>query len=204
MNMEWLKNTSWLIPNWAWIAIAAVIVIFAIVIIAVAVSGSKKKKNNAKSSQTVSTEPNDVKSSVSETSEEQSEEKSDRVKEEKAAKTESVKTSKTEDNKTVKAEDGKTAKTDNAAKTEEQEKTDSAAKPTDDKKAANKVYHISKRKDDGKWQVKLAGGSKALKLFKTQAEAIDYAKALAETQEARIVIHKTDGSFRNLTYGGKK
>ena len=38
-----------------------------------------------------------------------------------------------------------------------------------------KIYHISKRKEDGKWQVKFANGERALKLFDTQAEAIDFA-----------------------------
>lgn len=72
------------------------------------------------------------------------------------------------------------------------------------KKASTiKVYHISKRKDDGMWQVKLAGGAKAIKLFKTQAEAIDLAKSLADSQDGRIVIHKEDGSFRKLTYSKK-
>lgn len=67
-------------------------------------------------------------------------------------------------------------------------------------KNAVKVYHISKRKDDGKWQIKAAGGARAIKLFNTQAEAIDYAKTLAGKQDANIVIHKTDGSFRKLKY----
>lgn len=66
--------------------------------------------------------------------------------------------------------------------------------------AKKKVYHISKRKKDGKWQVKAAGAVKALKLFDTQAEAIDYAKEVAGNQEAKIMIHKVDGSFRPLTY----
>lgn len=66
--------------------------------------------------------------------------------------------------------------------------------------SATKVYHISKRKEDGMWQIKAAGGEKAIKLFKTQKEAIDYCKKLAENQEANIMIHKEDGSFRKLTY----
>lgn len=69
---------------------------------------------------------------------------------------------------------------------------------------ANKVYHIAKRKADGKWQVKIAGGAKAIKLFNTQLEAIDFAKKLAENQEPKIVIHKEDGTFRRLTYHKKK
>ena len=67
-------------------------------------------------------------------------------------------------------------------------------------KSASKVYHISKRKDDGRWQIKAEGGAKAIKLFLTQKEAIDYCKTLAGNQEARIMIHKEDGSFRKLTY----
>ena len=62
-----------------------------------------------------------------------------------------------------------------------------------------KNYHISKR-DDGKWQVTLAGGEKAIKLFDTQAEAIDYAKSVAENQEGNITIHKRDGKIRKQNY----
>ncbi len=68
------------------------------------------------------------------------------------------------------------------------------------KDAADRVYHISYRKETRKWQVKAVGDTKALKLFWTQAEAIEYAKSVAGNQEGRIVIHKEDGSFRKLTY----
>lgn len=68
------------------------------------------------------------------------------------------------------------------------------------KDAADRVYHISYRKDTRKWQVKAVGDTKALKLFWTQAEAIEYAKSVAGNQEGRIVIHKEDGSFRKLNY----
>lgn len=77
------------------------------------------------------------------------------------------------------------------------------AKPAKEAKPASKVYHISKRKDDNKWQVKAQGADKALKLFLTQEEAIEFAKKTAGNQEARIVIHKADGSFRSLTYKKK-
>ena len=63
-----------------------------------------------------------------------------------------------------------------------------------------KVYHITKRAVDGKWQVKFSKGKKAIKLFDTQAEAIDFAKHLAYNQDASIMIHKEDGSFRRLRY----
>ena len=71
-------------------------------------------------------------------------------------------------------------------------------KPVESK--ATKTYHISKRKDDNRWQVKAEGADKALKLFLTQAEAIAFAKKTAGNQDARIMIHKEDGSFRRLTY----
>ena len=60
----------------------------------------------------------------------------------------------------------------------------------------NKVYLISKRKTDGKWQVKFANGERALKLFDTQLEAIAYAKEKAKNQDGSISIHKVDGKIR--------
>jgi Na+-transporting methylmalonyl-CoA/oxaloacetate decarboxylase gamma subunit len=58
-----------------------------------------------------------------------------------------------------------------------------------------RVYHISQH-DGGKWQVKLATGQKAIKLFDTQAEAIDYAKGLVKTQGGSIRVHSMKGSIR--------
>ena len=48
----------------------------------------------------------------------------------------------------------------------------------------NKNYHVSKRSEDGKWQVKFANGQKAIKLFATQAEAIEFAKKALAVIEA--------------------
>ena len=62
-----------------------------------------------------------------------------------------------------------------------------------------KNYHVAKR-PDGKWQVKFAGGEKAIKLFDTQAEAIAYAKKLAINQDGSISIHKKDGKMRKQKY----
>ncbi len=86
----------------------------------------------------------------------------------------------------------------------EEETTEAAEAAEAAKKPATKVYHVSKRKADGKWQVKFANGQKAIKLFDTQLDAIDYAKKLAASQDGRIVIHKEDGSFRKLTYTKKQ
>ncbi len=68
------------------------------------------------------------------------------------------------------------------------------------KKDDAKVYHVSKRKEDGKWQVKFANGEKALKLFDTQAEAIAFAKEKAKNQDGSISIHKADGKIRKQKY----
>ena len=66
-----------------------------------------------------------------------------------------------------------------------------------------KVYHVSLRKDDGKWQVKYGGGKKAIKLFDTQAEAIKFAEERADSQEGSISIHKKDGKIRKQDYSKK-
>ena len=90
-----------------------------------------------------------------------------------------------------------------AAKPAKAETKKPAAKPAakvEEKDISNKIYHISKRKEDGKWQVKFASGQKAIKLFDTQAEAIDYAKKLADNQEGSISIHKVDGKIRKQNY----
>lgn len=82
--------------------------------------------------------------------------------------------------------------------TEEEE--DVTKEPSKERKASTKkVYHISYRKEDGQWQVKL-GGKKVLKLFKTQAEGIEYAKSLADNQDGSIVIHMKDGTIRKQKY----
>lgn len=110
----------------------------------------------------------------------------------------------------------KTAKpvADDAAATSAAEKPKTAAKPAAEKpapakpaakttaantaKTSGKVYHITKRKEDGKWQIKAEGAEKAIKLFKTQKEAIEYCKTLAGNQDASIMVHKEDGSFRKV------
>ena len=59
-----------------------------------------------------------------------------------------------------------------------------------------KQYHISRRADINKWQVKAAKGEKATKLFDTQKEAIEYAKTLAGNQDASIRVHSRAGKIR--------
>ena len=68
----------------------------------------------------------------------------------------------------------------------------SAAKKTD-----SKVWHITKRDEDGMWQVKAEGASKATKLFRTKAEAEEYVKTLVNNNEgSRVVKHKKTGEFQ--------
>jgi hypothetical protein len=60
-----------------------------------------------------------------------------------------------------------------------------------------RVYHISRSKFVSRsWQVKLAGGEKAIKIFPTQAEAINFAKGLVRSQGGSIRIHSMKGQLR--------
>ncbi|UAL08244.1 MAG: DUF2188 domain-containing protein [Candidatus Methanogranum gryphiswaldense] len=60
-----------------------------------------------------------------------------------------------------------------------------------------KIWHITKRSDDGMWQIKAEGASRATKLFKTKAEAEDHVKTLKKNNEgSRVVPHKKDGKYQ--------
>jgi len=83
-------------------------------------------------------------------------------------------------------------------------------KPAPEKKEEPKAakYHISQNKDKKsarfkEWRVRKEGSQKTIKYFQTQAEAIDFAKGLANNQDASIVIHKVDGSIRKQDYSEK-
>ena len=67
--------------------------------------------------------------------------------------------------------------------------------PTDEARSG-KIYHITPRQDDGLWQVRFVRGSKAVKLFTTQKEAIDYAQKLADSQGVSIRVHNRKGKIR--------
>ena len=81
----------------------------------------------------------------------------------------------------------------------DQTETEQPAESSAPKKPTVKNYHISLR-PDGKWQVKLSKGGKAIKLFRTQAEAIAFAKSRAKSQDGHITIHKVDGKIRKQKY----
>lgn len=67
------------------------------------------------------------------------------------------------------------------------------AKKEAPKKDATRTYHLVKR-SDGKWEVKYAGGQKAIKLFDTQKEAIEYSKKMAENQGGSMLVHNSKGA----------
>lgn len=56
-------------------------------------------------------------------------------------------------------------------------------------------YHVVKR-SDGKWEVKFAGGQKAIKLFATQKEAVEYSKVMAENQNGVVLVHNSKGAAK--------
>ena len=70
----------------------------------------------------------------------------------------------------------------------------SKAKP----KPKKQSYHITKHTSGG-WQIKKGKAERALKRFKTQKEAIEYAKEL-EKKGASYMIHKQDGTTRKKKY----
>ena len=55
-----------------------------------------------------------------------------------------------------------------------------------------RTYHVVKR-EDGKWEVKYAGGEKAIKLFATQKEAIEFTKVMAKNQDGTMLVHNSKG-----------
>lgn len=57
-----------------------------------------------------------------------------------------------------------------------------------------KVYHVSKRASDNKWQVFIQGSDKVIKLFDTKVEAEEYCTKMAINQSATLQIHKSKGA----------
>ena len=57
---------------------------------------------------------------------------------------------------------------------------------------STRVYHVAKR-EDGMWQVKFAGGEKAIKLFKTQKEALEYSRKMTKNQKGTMLVHNSRG-----------
>lgn len=81
-----------------------------------------------------------------------------------------------------------------AKKTEPVKKAEPKKEPAkkEDEKPTFRTYHVVKR-EDGKWEVKFAGGEKAIKLFDTQKEAVEYSKVMAERQDGSVLVHNSKG-----------
>ena len=88
----------------------------------------------------------------------------------------------------------KPAKAAPAKKPAPAKKVEPAKKPAAKKEEVNfRTYHLVKRAD-GKWEVKYAGGQKAIKLFDTQKEALEYSKKMAENQDGKVLVHNSKGA----------
>lgn len=57
-----------------------------------------------------------------------------------------------------------------------------------------KVYHLTKRKEDGMWAITFVGGKKPVKLFKTKKEAEEYLEVLTKNQGATALIRNSKGA----------
>ena len=214
--MGWFTNQTAGLYNWIWVAIIAVAVIIVTIIIICAVRKKGSKKSAPAEDETAKVDQPDTAPVTEDALPEQpAESPAEEGATDGTVETEPV----TADEKQADAAQDGAQKEENVKDTKEPAKKEQpAAQPAPAKKEqpaaqpapakqeqtaakpATKTYHISLRKSDGMWQVKAAGAEKAIKLFNTQAEAIEYCKPLAENQDANIMIHKKDGSFRKLTY----
>lgn len=186
---ELFKIGKFSVTGWMVVTLAAFVLCLFIILLCVCVhKRKKKKKKEAHELETLSTQ---------EEKEEKvliiaEEEKPLEIKEETTMKQEKKETEKKPVKKEAKKGPVKTAAL--KEKKDEKEKTEE-----NKKEIANKNYHVSLR-EDGKWQVKFAKGERALKVFSTQAEAIEFAKEKAVNQNGSITIHKKDGKIRKQKY----
>lgn len=195
------------LPLWAWIVIAAVVLIAIIIIAVVAAKIARAKKQNATYEEEDEEEfsaPADDATPVEQTvaakpaQEEPAPQPKEKAEPEKPAPVTAQKAAPAPAARPAQPAAKSAAKSEPvrpAAETEEEKQIEEIAKTS-----GPKVYHITKRLSDGKWQIKFNKGKKAIKLFDTQVQAIEYAKALAQNQEGSIMIHKEDGTFRKLRY----
>ena len=187
------------IPYWAWFTmfLGAACLVIAAILIPCLIMKNKQQDEKSEDNTEEKAEAN---------SEDTAEAKEENKKEEKVEKVEEKATvapaEEKEEEKGKKTTAKKTtAKTATKTETKKEEAKETKSETKEESPASEtKVYHISKRKEDKKWQVKAEGADKALRLFFTQSDAIEYAKKVAGNQEGRIVIHKEGGGFRKLNY----
>ncbi len=80
-------------------------------------------------------------------------------------------------------------------KTKELESKADAPEKSSSPSKSGGAYFVSPHPDGG-WQVKKANAQKALKRFKTKAEAEEYAKQVASNQGTTVVRQKKDGKIQ--------
>ena len=68
---------------------------------------------------------------------------------------------------------------------------------------ATKVYHVSKRASDNKWQVFIQGSDKVIKLFDTKVQAEEYCEKMAQNQGATLLMHKSKGASKGKASAAK-
>ena len=68
---------------------------------------------------------------------------------------------------------------------------------------ASKIYHVSKRASDSKWQVFIHGSDKVIKLFDTKPEAEAYCKQMAKNQRATLLVHNSKGASKGKANAAK-
>ncbi|MGI6734724.1 MAG: hypothetical protein BWY30_00805 [Tenericutes bacterium ADurb.Bin239] len=61
-------------------------------------------------------------------------------------------------------------------------------------KEYDRIYHIMKRAKDDRWIVKIAQSRKAIKIFDTQKEAIEYAEILASNNNGVVRVFASKGA----------
>mgnify|MGYP003289645006 CR=1 FL=1 len=97
--------------------------------------------------------------------------------------------------KAKKAEEAKKVEEAKKAEAKKESAKKAPAKETP-KKEGKRVYHVSKREEDGMWTVKYAGGEKVIKLFKTKAEAVEFTEKMAENQGGVMLKHNSKGAHK--------
>ena len=60
--------------------------------------------------------------------------------------------------------------------------------------AEKKNTYLVNKREDRKWQVKIIGSDRAIQLFSTKAEALDYTKNMAGNTEKGIVFKPSKGA----------
>ncbi len=66
----------------------------------------------------------------------------------------------------------------------------------EEKRNTGKTYILTKRASDGKWQLKYTGGEKVIKLFDTQAEALEFTKTRAKNNDRAVVVKASKGKYK--------